>query len=316
MAKNNKQDKEYYTVHKVFKTLHECSSVILRRKLIEKYPGVWGNTGNIDKSDEKRIRGILNKLVTFGLATKKKEGREWIYTYKHDNNILDKIHKIANDQNIDFDKMKSYYKRRSSIISLLNDVSDNYFIQTQQEDIGNKEKLIKDLELAIEKRNNVIIKHKGNSYTVSPLKIALFDGYWYMIAYNTKYFTYRIKDITSLKITDEIYQADIVKSLDMKEWHNIWHDPMVEQKKILLHIDKTAFPFFKEKNILGINTHADRLIPCNDGWEYECHITHSWELLPTLMQWQKHVTVLRQADGADFIKDYRNILKGALEKLP
>ncbi len=189
------KDKEYYTVHKVFKTLRECSSVTLRRKLIKKYPAVWDNTDNADRSDEKRIRGILYKLVAFGLATKKKDGREWVYTYRHDNNILDKIHKIANEQNIDFDKMKSYYKRRSSIISLLNDVSDNYYIQTQQEDIEEKEKLIKDLELAIEKRNNVTIKHKDSSYTVSPLKIALFDGYWYLIAYNTKYFTYRIKDI-------------------------------------------------------------------------------------------------------------------------
>ena len=317
MSKKNKEkkDKEFYTVHKVFKNLHECSAVTLRKKLIVKYPDVWANSSNLARSDEKRIRGILDKLVAFGLAAKSGK-KEKTYTYIHDNNILDKIHKIAHDQNVNFDKMKSYYKRRNSIISLLNDVSENYYIQTQMEDIGTKEKLIKDLELAIEKRNNVTINFKENSYTVSPLKIALFDGYWYLVAYNTKYYTYRIKDISHVKITDEIYQEDIEKPINLKEWHNSWHDPLVEQKKILLHIDKTAFPFFKEKNILGVNNHADRLIPCNDGWEYECLITHPWELLPTLMQWQKHVTVLTEEDGAGFIKTYRNILNGVLERLP
>jgi len=311
---SEKTNKEYFTVHKTFKSLHKCSAVTLRKKLIVRYPDIWGNTGNQPRSDEKRIRGILDKLVAFGLASKK-GGKEKLYTYMHDNSILDKIHKIAHEQNIDFDKMKSYYKRRNSIISLLNDVSVHYFIQTQQEDIEKKEKFIKDLERAIEKRNKITISYKGKSYTVSPLKIALFDGYWYLIAHNTKYFTYRIKDILSVKITNETYQADIEKSLDLNDWHNSWHDPMSEQKRILLHIDKIAFPFFEEKNILGVNTHTDRLIPCNDGWEYECHITHSWELLPTLMQWQKHVTVLKQDEEAYFIEDYKKILQCTLEKL-
>ena len=132
---NSNKDIEFFTVHKVFKTLYECSAVTLRKKLIAKYPNIWANTENQPKSDEKRIKGILNKLVAFGIATKKKEGREWVYTYIHDNSILDKILKVANEQNIDFDKMKSCYKRINSIISLLNNISDSYHIQIQQEDI-------------------------------------------------------------------------------------------------------------------------------------------------------------------------------------
>ena len=74
MLKNNKKE-EYLTVHTVFKSLLQCSSVVLRNKLEERYPELWADTGNDHHSDEKRIRRILDKLVDFGLAVKEKIGK-------------------------------------------------------------------------------------------------------------------------------------------------------------------------------------------------------------------------------------------------
>ena len=174
--KTEKSD-ELYSIHTIFKSLPKCSAVILRHKLETRYPEIWANTGNDQRSDEKRIKRALDKLVDFGIATKEKIGKDQIYTYIHDDNKLGKVHKIANEMNISFDDIDTYYKRRNSIISLLNDVSDMYYIQTQQEDVSTKESIIKDLELAIEKLYQVEITYRGNTYNVSPLKIAQFDGY-------------------------------------------------------------------------------------------------------------------------------------------
>ena len=312
-------NEEYRTVFKKFKALSQCSSVTLRKELAIQYPEIWENTGNQHESDERRIKRILDVLVKFGIASKEKIGKEQIYTYIHNDNKIGKVHQIAKALNIglDTENSESYYHRRDSIVSLLNDVSESYYIKTQQEDIGNKEKVIKELELAIEKRRRVVLTYRNNNYTVSPLKIALFDGFWYLIAYNGKYLKYRIKNIPFVEILKEAYQPKIANDLKLDEWHNIWHDPMKKHKTIKLFIDNEVFHYFQEKNILGVNTHKSRLTPCTDGMEYECHITHPWELLPTLMQWQKFVSILDQSvDDADFIESYRNILKEALEKLP
>ena len=305
---------EYYTVHKTFKSLYKCSSVALRNELEARYPETWANTGNQPHSDERRIKRILDKLVEFGLAKRDKIGKDQVYTYIHDG-ILGKVHKIANAMNINFNDMDTYYKRRNSIISLLNDVSDMYYIQTQQEDINKKESIIKDLEAAIENNQNIEIIHKGSPYTVSPLKIAQFDGFWYLIAYSTKYFTYRIKDISSLQITENTYDNKLQDKLKLNEWHNIWHSPNVEATKIKIFIDNSIFHYFEEKNILGVNTYKSKLTPCNDGMEYELNISHAWELLPTLMQWQKHVTIIDQDGDIDLVGIYQRILDETLNRL-
>jgi len=315
----HERSEEYSSVYKTFKLLTECSSVSLRNKLAVSYPEIWDHTGNSHRSDERRIKRILDKLVDFGIAKREKIGKEKVYTYVHDDKKIEKIHKIANVLNIDFDDIDTYYERRKSIISLLNDVSSSYYIQTQQEDISNKENIIKDIEFAIEKKLNIKMTYtKGKvskEYNLSPLKIAQFDGFWYLIVYSGAYIKYRIKNILFLEITEKTYQADLGDKLKLDEWHNSWHTPNIKQTKIKIFIDKNTFHYFEEKNILGVNTYKKRLTPCRDGIEYDIYITHLWELLPTLMQWQKHVTILEQVGEIDLIREYRQILNNALNQL-
>jgi len=133
-----------------------------------------------------------------------------------------------------------------------------------------KKSIIKELELAIEKNLKVEIVHSSHRYKVAPLKIAQFDGFWYLIAYYKQYYSYRIKNISLLKITKEIYLSEEHNSLDLNKWLNTWHNPKKELTKVKLYLDKVALPFFQEKNILGINTYKNRLTPCQDGagWRY------------------------------------------------
>lgn len=312
---NTDKGKEFNTIHTIFKSLPKCSSVILRNKLEERYPEIWGDTGNDHRSDERRIKRILNILVDFGLAKKEKIGKDQVYTYLHNDNKLGKVHKLAHELNVDFNDMDTYYRRRSSIISLLNDVSDIYYIQTQQEDIYKKESIIKELEFAIEKNLKIEIMHNSNRYKVDPIKIAQFDGFWYLIAYNKQYYSYRIKNISLLETGQETYAPEKHITLDLNEWLNTWHNPTKVLTKVKLYLDKTALSFFKEKNILRVNTYKKRLTPCQDGAEYELHISHEWELLPILMQWQKHVNILDQDGDIDIIGIYKKILEDAIAKL-
>jgi len=304
---------ELTSVRIMLKALHSCNVSTLRNKLEEHYYDIWAETGNKKHSDEKRIRRVIDKLIDFGLAMKEKAGKEYHYTYLEETDNLEKTYKILDELNVEVDGEKSYYKIRKSITSSINTNSKIYFIETEQENIDHKEDLIKILELSITQNKYIDITYNGGIYKTMPLKIAQFDGFWYLIAYNGSYYKYRINNITFVKSRDEGYIFD--GNLKLDEWHNIFHNPNVVSTRVKLFISNAVFHYFKEKNILKVNTFKKRVIPCSDGVEYEIYITHEWELLPTLMQWQAYVTILEQDGDIDIVKIYNDILKDAQTKL-
>ncbi len=310
------KSQELYTVHKVFKSLSTCSAVSLRDQLSNIYSELWAETGNDVRSDEKRIKRILDKLVDFGIANRQKVGKEYIYQYSHVSQPIEKLHKLAEKIIDSNNALQSNYAKRSSMISLLNQMSETYYIQSREENIEKKEDIIIEIENAIENTEIITITYHNKKQTVVPLNIVQLDGYWYLVAYRTKYFTYRIRDIIFITNTNELYDSDLHDTLDFDAWHNSFHSPKTQETIVTIHINKKMIHYFKEKNILGINTYTQRCTPTTDGMEYEVHITHVWELLPTLMQWQKFINILSQNGEIDFIKEYKNILENTLKKLP
>ena len=304
---------ELISVRIMLKALSSCNVGTLRNKLVEHYYDIWGETGNQRHSDEKRIRRVIDKLIDFGLAIKEKPGREYLFTYIEETDNLETTYKISDALNVEVDGEKSYYKTRKSITSSINTNSEIYFIETEQENIEHKEDLIKMLELAIAQSKYIDITYYGGTYKTMPLKIAQFDGFWYLIAYTGSYYKYRIKNITFVEPRDEQYIFD--GNLKLEEWHGIFHDPNVTPTRVQLFISNTVFHYFEEKNILKVNTFKNRVTPCTDGVEYEMYITHEWELLPTLMQWQAYVTILEQDGDIDIVRKYNDILKEAQTKL-
>jgi len=309
----SKQD-ELRSVHDACRSMTYCTAVQLREYLQKQYSEIWGLTGNAERSDEKRIRRILDKLVGFGLAAKEKKGKEYHYTYLH-NHDAETWQTIDRETHRYLPEEKSYYHRRVSLLSKLNNLSPIYYIQTVQEDISHKEEVIIMLERAIANHQYVKITYNEKPYKLKPLRIVQFDGYWYLVVSNgKKYYKYRIRNIPFVTLEDEHYTVDDIK-LDFDTWHNIMHDPNEEPTRIKLFISQMVFHYFEEKNILHVNRYRERLVPCSDGWEYELYITHEWELLPVLMQWQKYVTLLDQEGKIDMKKIYHNILQEAQGRL-
>ena len=56
-------------------------------------------------------------------------------------------------------------------------------------------------------------------------------------------------------------------------------------------------------------------LPCIDDYEYEIDISNEWELLPTLMKWQRHVSILESFGEIDIKKIYKNILELAKKRV-
>ena len=303
------KEQEYKSIYTEFKKLKKVTAVGFREHLQSHYPNIWQSDLQ-DKSIERRIKRILDKLVLFGIATKEKIGKEKVYALIQDGN-LDETYSIANALNIN--TKNSLYKTRESIISKINNTSNIYYINQENEDISNKEKIIKKLELAIELKKYVKVIYNQEDIQVMPLKLALFDGYWYLVAYNSQYITMRIKNISSVRILKKHY--DFKESLDLNKWHNRYHNPKVKPTKVKLFIDKFVVSYFKERNLLKINDNSKYIAPCQNGIEYDVFITHKWELLPTLMQWQMYVSILEVDGDIDIVSIYEEVLKDIKQRL-
>ena len=206
----------------------------------------------------------------------------------------------------------SYYHQRETQLSLLNSTSESYYIRRHEENISDKEPIIRQIENAIEQRRKIVMHYRYSPHTVSPLRIALFDGYWYLIAEAGGIKSYRIREIQNLRMLPETYPQAFQADLNLDTWLNIWHSPEKTPTTIRLLIDKAVAEYFSARNLLGYNeAPATHKTPVNDGVEYELDITHAWEVLPTLMQWQFYLTILDQKGTIDLKGAYRDILNNA-----
>ena len=154
------------------------------------------------------------------------------------------------------------------------------------------------LEEAIKNKNKLEIiyeKFEGKIQPltdVKPLKIANFEGYWYLLAlnYENEYRRYHINSMKNIKILEDTFFIDN-EFLDKvnKKAVNVWYDPFKEPYLVELYLDEVATKFFKR---------AEPFKPFNVKEESDgssivsVEITHDMEILPFILRWLPHVKVL------------------------
>jgi len=128
------------------------------------------------------------------------------------------------------------------------------------------------------------------SYKVRPLKIALFDGFWYLITLNSKnrFMKFSLGQIQKavLREKDKFEYEDIESVLQKAP--NVWFDD--EQKiNITLHVDGEVARYFKEVEFFPFQkierTEKDGSLIIS------CRTAHFMQVLPVIKRWLPHVTV-------------------------
>ena len=308
----HKKDEEYTAIHESLRHLGQASAVVLFKYMKNHYPDTWGRSSNQQRSDEKRIKRILEQLIRFGIASREKRGNTYLYRYEYYDKKMELLRNHYPHLRMDAVTESSYYHQRETQLSLLNSTSESYYIRRYEENINDKETIIRDLEHAIEQHRKIVMHYRYSLHTISPLRIALFDGYWYLIAKTGGIKSYRIREIQNLRMLPETYPQAFQTNLNLDIWLNIWHTPKKTPTTIRLLIDKAVTEYFSARNLLGYKeAPATHKTPVSDGVEYELDITHAWEVLPTLMQWQLYLTILDQKGTIDLKGAYRDILENA-----
>lgn len=131
---------------------------------------------------------------------------------------------------------------------------------------------------------------------IKPLKIANFDGYWYVVgleSHTNVCKKYHLKSMRNLQVQEKTFTHD--KALDEKLDNaiNIWFSANKEAFEVVLHVDAVVAKYFLRKPL----SKSQRILEAReDGSLFiTFRITHEMEILPTIMAFLPHIQVRQPA---------------------
>lgn len=168
------------------------------------------------------------------------------------------------------------------------------YAKVDTEDIDEiKEDMIK-IEKAILQTKIILCTYKEKRRKIKPLKLASFDGYWYVVVKDTfdeKIKTYYFKDIVDVVITKESFNdisEELQKKLDCAI--NAYFKADEKCYGVQLHIQEEVAYLFKRKKI----SNTQRIIKeYEDGaMDIELYVTNDMEIIPTIQRYMPHIKVI------------------------
>lgn len=244
-------------------------------------------------------RDFNEKLIQFPII---KDGKKW---KMRDGFHVEKLKSVEDQLVLNMLETFSenlgniFSQRAKNILSKMKnpDISHIY-ASLDIEDIGSYMSSINTIEKAILEKAIITCKYhigsKVYDITIKPLKIANFEGFWYLIALdnrNDKLKKYHLKSINDINITDKHFTR--LKELDEPLEHaiNIWFNIENEPTEVVLHVEGKIAHYFQRKPISKSQIISS--INSEDGSiELSIKITHAMEIIPTILHWLPNIEVL------------------------
>ena len=244
------------------------------------------------------IQRDLNEILAFNGAVKK--GRLWSVDKSefdpNDENqiVLSVLDKMAKNVGAEF-----YSKVHGLLKGISEGLNHPIFVSLSAEKLEKKDiELIENLESVIASRNEIELLYFSKTHRLSPIKIALFDGFWYLLAMaGEKLKKFHLKSIKEIKILPSKFKIDESLENRIKSANSAWFDP--EKSFIVrLWIDKVVKKYFERKPL------SNQQIMCEneDGSiEIEVQVTHIMEIKPLVFYYLPHIKVIEPSSLADDI---------------
>ncbi len=161
------------------------------------------------------------------------------------------------------------------------------------------QKILTQLEQAILKNTLINLHYQTPARRVwcnclRPLKIALFDGFWYLICLNNKnsYMKFSVGKILAVCPQKETFSAVDIDSV-LQQTPNIWFD-VKGAIQITCRIDASVARYFKEveffphQKIEKEEKNGDLILSCRTD--------HAMQVLPQIKHWLPHIRILAPAE--------------------
>ena len=259
----------------------------------------------LDVSTKTIQRDLYEVLSDFGAI---KEGRTWKIDPKltQDNlnsneklilGILDEMAKGAG---------KIFYSKAHSLLTQITQQLDHpIFANVNGEYLEDKSlELFEQIEKSIKEKTEIKFDYEKYNFHVKPLKLAFFEGFWYLLALHIKkdkdvFKKFHLKTIKNIKILENKFEVPQIVEERLKHANSVWFN-LDEQFSVRLFIDKTVRKYFERKPLRGqaiIGEDKDGSI------EIEIKISNTMEIVPLILYYIPYIKVLEPEFLADEIKE-------------
>ena len=259
----------------------------------------------LDVSTKTIQRDLYEVLNEFGAI---KEGRTWKINPKltQDNlasneklilGILDEMAKGAG---------KVFYSKAHSLLSQVTQQLEHpIFANVNSEFLEEKNMILfEQMEKAIKQKVEIIFDYEKYQFHVKPLKLAFFDGFWYLLALHIKdnketFKKYHLKTIKNIQIQENTFEIPEIIEERLRYANSVWfnHD---EQFPVKLFLDKNIRKYFERKPLRGQSiTGEDK----DGSIQIEIKITNEMEIIPLIFWYIPYIKVLEPQWLADMVKE-------------
>ncbi len=203
---------------------------------------------------------------------------------------------------------KKFATKAKNILSKLKNSDYNpIYAKLDIEDISDKLSEIEKIESAIKERRVISCEYdfesNKSSYTLKPLKIANFEGYWYLIAMDSSsglVKKFYLKNISRTNIKEEGFEVDESIYEIIENAISVWFDANKEPFEVRLLISQEVAKYIVRKPI----SKSQKIIKTNQDGSLEIFIsiTHKMEIIPIVKYWLPYIKILSPSDIAEEIE--------------
>ncbi|NOX15158.1 MAG: WYL domain-containing protein, partial [Epsilonproteobacteria bacterium] len=171
------------------------------------------------------------------------------------------------------------------------------------EKIDNFKDEIIQIHHAIDNKKIIECIYRKKPRKLYPLQIKNFDGYWYLVCFDTNYKDirkYHLNSISDIEEQETNYKFDsaIIEKFD--DAINAYFKPELTPIRIELFLDKDVSKYFKRKPI----SKTQRIIKKyeDNSCAIELSVTDFMEIIPTIQRFLPHIGVIEPQELKEIIK--------------
>ena len=247
-----------------------------------------------------KLFGVTTKTITRDMQILekngvKKNGRVWEFDLNLVKDNLDNDEMIVINilDNISKNIGSDFYTKAHPLLKQLSmRLNEPIFVNTGSEKLD--EKAIKNFEIlenAIKNKCVISCDYGKYKYRAKPLKIALFEGFWYLLLFDCrgdKFKRFYLKDIKNIEILDEKFEISDKFEKRLSLANSIWFE-LENQFIARLLLSKNVVKFFKRKPYIKY----DKMYQNADGSaEIEIEFSNIMEIKPLVYYFLPHIKVI------------------------
>jgi len=202
----------------------------------------------------------------------------------------------------------SFSSKANRLLSKIkNDSYNPIYAKLDMEDIGDKLKEVQELEVAITNKKQIKCRYDFEGYNkeldLKPLKIANYEGFWYLIALdcrNDKLKKYYLKNIKQIKVMDSTFISTPKLDQLLDNSISIWFQKDVEPYKVVLQISSEVSKYFMRKPIS--KSQVTESLDEDGSMVVSVEITNDMEIIPLVKYWMPNIEVLEPTRIKEKIK--------------